>query len=335
MEIKLQNQLYNIDPLFFKEAILCQKGEMNEVTSCMAFGLECNDGWFIPIKKFILQVKHLNNIAVQQFNFYFICQQLKEKYGTLHLYWGTRIFDQSKEIIQNSVDRDSLTELFRNALYNCEQQCLHTCEICGAKQDNFSNVNIVSTSGWITYICDKCARENYDNTIKQFDEKSKKEYNPRVTNFAVGYYYLNPFDKKCSFTYRGNYYNNIFGAYLSQILFEKYHTIFNKELIKNISKDPYLSYLYIKDMFKDIHFFNCDELENIVFAKFNSNNKYKNVLLSTENKKLIWNNQICDNQLGCCICNECKNINSKNKYGEILEKIRKKIKQGEVDDLYK
>lgn len=37
MNEKLENKLYQIDPIFFEEAIACETDEMNEMNTCIAF----------------------------------------------------------------------------------------------------------------------------------------------------------------------------------------------------------------------------------------------------------------------------------------------------------
>ena len=37
-----------------------------------------------------------------------------------------------------------------------------------------NNENIIETSGWISYICKKCAREITENETKHFDENHKE-----------------------------------------------------------------------------------------------------------------------------------------------------------------
>jgi len=50
------------------------------MSTCMAFGCECGDGWFEPIKKFVQKTAILNNVG-KQYNIKFVCNQLKEKFG--------------------------------------------------------------------------------------------------------------------------------------------------------------------------------------------------------------------------------------------------------------
>ena len=87
MNIELEEKLYNIDPIFFEQAIGCKNGLMNQMSTCMAFGCECGDGWFEPIKKFVQKTSILNNVG-KQYNIKFVCNQLKEKFGQFTCYTG-------------------------------------------------------------------------------------------------------------------------------------------------------------------------------------------------------------------------------------------------------
>ena len=72
MDIKLENELYSIDPIFFKDAIKCQNGEMNEMQTCMYFGCDCGNGWFKPLKKMTQKLAEINKISKNyNFEFYF------------------------------------------------------------------------------------------------------------------------------------------------------------------------------------------------------------------------------------------------------------------------
>ena len=86
MKKELENKLYNIDPTFFEDAIACENKEKNEMDTCMYWGCECGDGWFKPLEKFMHKVKFINELA-KRYNTKFVCEQLKEKYGELRVYY--------------------------------------------------------------------------------------------------------------------------------------------------------------------------------------------------------------------------------------------------------
>ena len=311
MNKDLEIKLYNIDPLFFQEAIACLNGEMNEMNTCMYWGCECSDGWFKPLEEFTYKVKLLNELA-SKYNFYFICEQLKEKWGTLNIYWGTRILDKSKEY-EETKEVISIKDLFRAALRQCEQKCEETCEWCGAEQ-RYNKVEIVQTTGWIHFVCDECSRQNID-----FKNKDSNV----ISDFRQGYYYLNPFDNKKTFDYNGKSYNNIFGAYLDSISLLTDADKLKNKIINNVD----ISYLYIKnELTIQDKTFDYEKLEDIVYAKFSKLEKYKSVLLSTNDKALVFHNQYHDNDLGYCMCKNCENNIKLNHYGKILEKVRTKLK---------
>ena len=66
-------------------------------------------------------------------------------------------------------------------------------------------------------------------------------------------------------------------------------------------------------------------LKNIVKAKFSDrwNETIRRDLLLTNNKMLIYMNQLHENILGYCFCEKCKDIEKQNIYGKILFDVRK------------
>ena len=76
MKPELEEVLIKIDPIFFQERVACINGDMNEMNSCMAFGCECGDGWFEPLKKMTTQISFLNRAGIRD-NVEIICEQLR------------------------------------------------------------------------------------------------------------------------------------------------------------------------------------------------------------------------------------------------------------------
>lgn len=150
MNKDLELEIYNIDPLFFEEAIACEKGEMNEMNTCMAFGCECGNGWYKPLKELANKSKLLNDIA-KNYNYKFVCEQLKEKWGECTIYYCIKPLDNTKEVIDN----DILNKIFKDIIESCRNNCWNVCEICGDKQ-NIQGNNIITTAGYISRICKKC-----------------------------------------------------------------------------------------------------------------------------------------------------------------------------------
>ena len=149
MSPNLEHELIQIDPIFFEDAIACSKGEMNQMDTCMYWGIDCDDGWYKPLKLFLEQMRVLNQLAKES-NFKCVCDQLKEKYGKCCIYYGFRRVDETKPVGELY---DVLVEIIDRTIYLAEDSCDAFCEVCGSKD------NLVYTEGWIKRVCDKC-KEN-------------------------------------------------------------------------------------------------------------------------------------------------------------------------------
>jgi len=322
MNEKLENKLYQIDPIFFEEAIACETGEMNEMSTCMAFGCECGDGWFEPLKLFVQKTHILNDLG-RNYNIKFVCNQLKEKFGTLRIYSTIKKVDEDEDIKDGY---EVLEKMFDDALKQCEDDCLHVCEICGAN-GGINNENIVETSGWISYICKKCAREITKNETKHYDENHKENNEfygiDRITLFKQENKFLNLYHQH-PFEYKDAVYGSILHAYFSII------DVNNKEIYNCISqaKHPNAS-MIIEEIAKKGGYYITDFnlLKEIVKAKFSHkwNDTIRCDLLSTKSKMLINMNNRHDNILGYCYCKECKDIEKQNILGKILMEVRNEL----------
>ena len=109
MDIQKENELYSICPSFFSDAIACINHEKNEMDTCMAFGCECEDGWFEPLKLMSKKIEFINRLA-KPYNYYFVCDQLKEKFAELNVYYSKRIINPDKETNNNENNKTSAKE---------------------------------------------------------------------------------------------------------------------------------------------------------------------------------------------------------------------------------
>ena len=194
MNENLEKQLYLIDPVFFEKAIACINKEMNSMNTCMAFGCECGDGWFEPIKSLAMKTHMINEMG-KLYNVKFVCNQLKEKFGEIRIYTSTNKINLDEDF---KPGYEVLDKLFDDAISTCELECSNVCEICGAPGGN-NNENIIQTSGWIRFICKKCAIELSENSTKQYDKfhKDNEFYGiDRITLFKQENHFLNLYHLK-------------------------------------------------------------------------------------------------------------------------------------------
>lgn len=327
MNEELEIKLYNIDPIFFEEAIACENGTMNETNTCMAFGCECHDGWFEPLQKFVKKVKIINN-ELKKYNTKIVCEQLKEKWGALTVYYCIKNIDLS---LNDKVELPppELLDMMKDAYHKAIDDCWNTCEICGA-DGGYDGRNLVTTStGWVSRICKKCAKERTENKTKNFDKSNNKEHIPRITWFHDEYEFLNLFHIR-GFKYNNEYYNSIIEAFFANINTKNkdlYQCVGSK--FKDNKSSPYL----IKNIANhfNLKYEDTNEnrllLKNIIKAKFNYewNKDLKSELLETKGMHFQNMGRHCDNILGHCVCERCKDKEQKDLYAKILMEVREEF----------
>jgi hypothetical protein len=146
MNAELQNKLYEKYPDLFSNK------NKDIMSSCMAWGIECNNGWYDILSSLCWMIKqHEDNIKsnreylekndpekLKEKPEYFPVKfdQIKEKYGGLRVY-----FSGGDDYIEGLV---SMAENFS----------YHVCEVCGQK----GNPN---KGGWITTLCEDCRSKTY------------------------------------------------------------------------------------------------------------------------------------------------------------------------------
>ncbi len=99
----------------------------DERKTCMAWGLECGDGWYDLFHNLCKQIVELDPNAV--------AEQVKEKFGGLRFY----IFTESPEV-------HKLIDLYEN-------KSQETCEVCGIEGV------LRNRRGWYKTLCEKHAIE--------------------------------------------------------------------------------------------------------------------------------------------------------------------------------
>jgi len=134
MKSELQNKLYQKYPKIFKQK------DLPMTQTCMTWGCECGDGWYLLIDKLCGQLQwdtdHNNYPQVE-------ATQVKEKFGTLRFYY-TSIPAEGKEHTERQYGSIDGTISFAETLSQ------FVCEGCG------STTNVTQTKGWITTLCKKC-----------------------------------------------------------------------------------------------------------------------------------------------------------------------------------
>lgn len=321
MDIKLEEKLYDIDPIFFEQAIACKNGLMNQMSTCMAFGCECGDGWFEPIKKFVQKTAILNNVG-KQYNIKFVCNQLKEKFGQFTCYTGNYAINEDKPI-DDSEQVDALIKMFEDAKQKCFTDCYHVCEKCGAKND-YNNKNIVTTNGWISRICRKCSQESMIQETKRYDERNHQQYVPRITLLKQGFYFLNMF-YCCKFRHEKQMFNSIIEAYIE--IKDLQHKYIYSHLDRKIEESSFTNYMIFKQFGGKLLQEDYQLIKSITKSRFSDHRNKDDLanLFRTVGYEFKNMGNHCDNIYGHCVCDRCKNIEHKDLYAKILTEVRKEL----------
>jgi len=118
-----KKQLLNIGKNFFYPKNKCPFSER---------GFEIDDGWFEIIIK---AVQKIENIIDNNKDIYIYCEQIKQKFGSLRIYFDTNAND---EIYENII----------KIINDAENKSKITCEICGDE-------GRITNSGYIRVLCDE------------------------------------------------------------------------------------------------------------------------------------------------------------------------------------
>lgn len=127
MNSDLENKLYAKYPQLFQDK------DLGVEKSCMAWGLECGDGWYTLIDTMCASIESREtNIKAKTVNYTGVkFEQVKEKFGGLRVYFSGGD-DYIKGIISFASDMSYTI-----------------CENCG-------NKGSVNKNGWITVLCQGC-----------------------------------------------------------------------------------------------------------------------------------------------------------------------------------
>ena len=131
--------------------------------TCMAFGLECGDGWHDLLDDCMNKLQYICNICSSDSrDVQVVADQIKEKFGTLRFY----VSAYGANEIENDIIDDIISE--------AERKSSHTCEVTGDRGE------LCKRGGWYRTLCYEQARKDGyfacdENTEKFWKEKDEKE----------------------------------------------------------------------------------------------------------------------------------------------------------------
>jgi hypothetical protein len=138
--------------------------------SCMSWGLECGDGWYEIIDDlcFALNNSRWSTYEKGRDGSYIkitmprvVFDQIKEKFGTLTIYFHTEYTTHDGDFSENGSFADPVSAKASQQLYNeqvegmiamAETLSERTCEICGSKEATQTK------GGWIKTLCKSCTK---------------------------------------------------------------------------------------------------------------------------------------------------------------------------------
>lgn len=314
----------------FKYKIVVDENEKEVQTCVQITQKEYND----------LENKNATNIKKQNGKFYKnkIVKQAKKGHKQLLNHKFLHKIDDICVVILNKIARIKpnkkqeiilgvLNDISDSLIRQCEQSCWDTCQICGEKND-YSKKNIITTNGWVKRICRDCSNKMDQCEIRKRDQKSRNEYQPRILSFQRGYDYLSLY-YPCSIHYKQRYYGSIIHALYS--IKDQEHRCLYDDIIKlcNSKHTNTLIQKYANEFGVFITEEDYDLLKQIVTARFKDyfSQNDKKMLLQTKSALLVNSNNKCDNVLGSCVCDNCKNKDHKDLYAKVLMQIRDQLEK--------
>jgi len=133
----------------------------DKMKTCMAWGMECGDGWYDLLDDLLAKLDYLSNLSGVQV----VADQIKEKYGTLRFYYH-----------KVGGDYKLLDYIIDNIIDMAEKRSANICEKTG------KNGTVCSRMGWLkTLNRDEANKDGYTPTnpqkIKLWDELDSKSLN--------------------------------------------------------------------------------------------------------------------------------------------------------------
>lgn len=168
MNLELQQKLIEKYPILFQDK------DKSPKETLICFGIETGDGWYKILDDLFGYIYDLMNRdhyipynreyteegKIETYGTYILSPklklvQVKEKYGTLRVYFTTYLDDNLSQEIENKVDKISYEKLlnriyrkYDNAVEYAEYLSSKTCEVCGEEGTQ-------TDTYWIRTLCSK------------------------------------------------------------------------------------------------------------------------------------------------------------------------------------
>lgn len=296
MNKALEEQIYAIDPVFFRQK------DLDMTQTCMCWGIECGDGWFEPIKKFVECVALLNKMC-QPFGVAIVADQIKSKWADFTCYWNIVPLDEdSNSSNENDRQIDCIYHLMDAAVAQCEDECSHTCELCG-KHSIFED-EVFACGSWLTVKCLDCAQE-------------RQRKSGVITSFNEGFMFLSPFAEQ-KVQVEEITYPTFLGAYYGACD-KRYEKVFQN--IRNPRDAQNVAYglgLCVANNER------IEIMERMLKLRYEQSDRARKGLLSTDGFQINSLNNSHENFWGSCVCDKC-NQSGANRYGKLLMQIRDEL----------
>ena len=297
MKQELEQKLYAIDPVFFREK------DMDMTQTCMCWGIECGDGWYEPITKFLEKVKMLNQLLVPV-NKCIVASQIKSKWADFTCYWNIDVLDEDNDQGLGEKEEELVSTVYgmmEDTVNGCVEECSHTCEICG--KHSIWNDEVFVCGSWLTVKCLECAQK------KQREEG-------RITNFRDGFMFLSPFVEE-PIIIEGKCYHTIIGAYYGT-LYPEHEGMFLEMKSPSEVQGVAMNMGLCRD--DEYAFQTMKKVLRIRYAE----GKQRERLIGTKGLDITQLNYSHENRWGSCWCKNCEG-KGENHYGKILMEIRDEI----------
>jgi hypothetical protein len=113
----------------------------NPAETCMAWGMDCGDGWYDILDKCMEKLQYFcDKCSTEERTLQVVAAQIKEKYGTLRFY--IHGFDDINEIEWSIINM---------IIADAEGKSCYTCEACGD-----TTAKRCEKNNWLYTACEKC-----------------------------------------------------------------------------------------------------------------------------------------------------------------------------------